>query len=162
MEKLAKIKISSQIIKKFDMKPLPEEGGYFIETYRSSGPENSSTAILYLITEDNFSKLHRLSADEIYHFYLGDPVIMLNLYEKGSCESVALGKDILNGEKCQHIVEKNCWQGSLLKEGGVFALMGATVTPAFELEQYQSASPYKKELLEKYPEMSDFIKKLIC
>ncbi len=71
MEKLTKVRIANQIIKKFDMKPLPEEGGYFIETYRSSGLENSSTSILYLITEDNFSKLHKLSADEIYHFYLG-------------------------------------------------------------------------------------------
>lgn len=161
MEKLTKIKIANQIIKKFGMKPLPEEGGYFIETYRSSETGNSSTSILYLITEDNFSKLHKLSVDEIYHFYLGDPVIMLNLYENGLSERVILGQDILNGERCQHIVERNCWQGSFLKEGGVFALLGATVTPAFEYEQYQSASSCKKELLEKYPEMSDFITKLI-
>ena len=158
---ITKARIANQIIKKFDMKPLPEEGGYFIETYRSSGPENSSTSILYLMTEDNYSKLHKLSADEIYHFYLGDPVIMLNLYENGSSEHVVLGKDILNGEKCQHVVPGNCWQGSFLKEGGVFALLGATVTPAFKFEQYQSASTYKKELLEKYPEMSDSITKLI-
>ncbi len=161
MEKLTKIRISNLIIKKFGMKPLPEEGGYFVETYRSSGPENSSTSILYLITEDNFSKLHKLSTDEIYHFYLGDPVIMLNLYESGSSERVILGKDILSGEKCQHVIPENCWQGSFLKEGGVFALLGATVTPAFNYEQYQSASAYKEELLEKYPEMSDFIIKLI-
>ena len=155
------VNIANQIIKKFDMKLLPEEGGYFIETYRSSGLENSSTSILYLITEDNFSKLHKLSADEIYHFYLGDPVVMLNLYENGLSEYVILGKDILNGEKCQHVVPRNCWQGSFLKEGGVFALLGTTVTPAFKFEQYQSASTYKKELLEKHPGMSDFITKLI-
>jgi uncharacterized protein len=161
MGKLTKARIANQIIKKFDMKPLPEEGGYFIETYRSSVPENSSTSILYLITEDNFSKLHKLPADEVYHFYLGDPVSMLNLYENGLSEYVILGKDILNDEKCQHVVPGNCWQGSFLKKGGVFALLGTTVTPAFNYGQYQSASAYKEELLEKYPGMSDFIKKLI-
>jgi uncharacterized protein len=161
LEKLTKIRIANQIIKKFNMKPLPEEGGYFIETYRSSETGNSSTSILYLITEDNFSKLHKLSADEIYHFYLGDPVIMLNLYENGLSERVILGQDILNGEKCQHVVPGNCWQGSFLKEGGGFALLGATMTPAFDFENYQSASSCKKELLEKYPEMSDYITKLI-
>jgi uncharacterized protein len=159
--RLSDLAVASQIIKKFDMKPLPEEGGYFIETYRSSGPGNSSTSILYLITEDNFSKLHKLSADEIYHFYLGDPVIMLNLYENGLSEHIVLGKDILNGEKCQHAVPGNCWQGSFLKEGGVFALLGVTMTPAFQSGQYRPASTYKKELLEKYPGMSDFITKLI-
>jgi uncharacterized protein len=155
------VNIADQIIKKFDMKPLPGEGGYFIETYRSTGLENSSTSILYLITKDCFSKLHKLPADEIYHFYLGDPVIMLNLYENGLSEHVVLGKDILNGEKCQHVVPENCWQGSFLKEGGVFALLGATVTPAFQVEQYKSASTYEKELLERHPAMSEFITKLI-
>jgi len=161
MERLTKARIANQIIKKFGMKPLPEEGGYFIETYRSEGPDNSSSSILYVITADNFSKLHKLTADEIYHFYLGDPVIMLNLYENGSSECMILGKDILNGEKCQHMVPGNCWQGSFLKEGGVFALLGTTMTPSFKFEQYQSASTHMKELLEKYPEMSDFIAKLI-
>ncbi len=69
---------------------------------------------------------------------------MLNLYENGSSEHVVLGKDIFNGEKCQHVVPKNCWQGSFLKEGGAFALLGTTVTPAFNYGQYQSASAYKE------------------
>ncbi len=84
---------------------------------------------------------------------------MLNLYENGLSEYVILGKDILNGEKCQHVVPGNCWQGSFLKEGGVFALLGATVTPAFKFEQYQPASTYKKELLEKHPGNVRFYRK---
>jgi predicted cupin superfamily sugar epimerase len=83
---------ADQIKTLLNLKPHPEEGGYFVETYRSTEniPEQAlpdrykdirsyGTAIYYLLTPETFSGMHRLRSDEIFHFYLGDPVEMLQL-----------------------------------------------------------------------------------
>ncbi len=83
--------------------PHPAEGGFFAETYRSTdsfsdprypGPRSLSTAIYYLLTPGTFSALHRLPTDEIFHFYLGDPVTMLQLRPDGDSLLLTLGQDI--------------------------------------------------------------------
>jgi len=153
------------------MEPLVGEGGYYVESYRASekiaqaglparytGERDFSTAILYLLTDDTFSALHRLSSDEIYHFYLGDPVTMLQLRPEGTSEVIILGQDILNEQRVQVTVPKSCWQGCLLNEGGRFALMGTTVAPGFEFGDFELGC--REELLEQYPKQRDLILKL--
>lgn len=128
-----------------NLKPHPKEGGYFVETYRSDGkiPEGPaaghalSTAIYYLLTPDTFSEMHRLPADEIFHFYLGDPVEMLQLHPDGSGRVITIGPDLEGGMMPQVIVPKNVWQGSRLHTGGRFALLGTTLSPGFELLDYE-------------------------
>ena len=150
------------------MKPLPDEGGYYVETYRAQGKiaqtnlpagyigqRNFSTAILYLLTPDTFSRLHRLKGDEVFHFYSGDPVTMLQLFPDGTDEIIILGQDVLNGQCAQVTVPAGAWQGCLLNEGGRFALMGCTCSPGFEFTDYESAS--QQELLSKYPNQQDLI-----
>jgi predicted cupin superfamily sugar epimerase len=130
------------------MKPLPGEGGYYVETYRASekisetalpagytDQRSFSTATLYLLTPNTFSALHRLKSDEIFHFYLGDPVTMLQLHPDGPSEVTTLGQDIMNGQRVQVTVPKNSWQGCFLNEGGRFALMGCTAAPGFETQR---------------------------
>lgn len=163
--------MAGQIIEFFGMQPLDREGGYYVETYRAaekikkaalpvnlSGDRNISTAILYLLTADAFSAIHRLETGEIFHFYLGDPVTMLQLHPDGSTEIITLGSDILNGQKVQVIVPKNTWQGAFVNPGGGFALMGCTVAPGFDRDDYQQADRY--ELLKQYPSRKDLITKL--
>ena len=162
---------AEQIIEFFGMKPLPHEGGYYVETYRSgekisqatllsryTGERNLSTAILYLLTPDMFSALHRLRSDEIFHFYLGDPVTMLQLHSNGSSEVITLGQDIFNDQRVQVTVPKNSWQGCFLNEGGKFALMGTTIAPGFEFADFELA--HREELLRQYPNQRDVILKL--
>ena len=85
-----------KLIKKFNLTPHPNEGGFFIETYRSkenilrkdlparyNGDRSFGTAIYYLLTSTTFSEIHRLKSDEIFHFYFGDPVEMINLFPDG-------------------------------------------------------------------------------
>ena len=92
------------------LEPHPIEGGYFVQTYRCelqipraslpvSYPADRaiSTAIYYLLTPDTFSAMHRLPGDEIFHFYLGDPVEMLQLKHDGTGEVILLGQDIASG-----------------------------------------------------------------
>ena len=99
--------------------PHPVEGGYFAETYRSAdhipasglpsrygAARAASTAIYYLLTPDTFSAMHRLASDEIFHFYLGDPVEMLQLHPDGSHHVVLIGPDLEAGQRPQVIVPR--------------------------------------------------------
>ncbi len=149
--------ISLEEIKKlYDFEPIPVEGGFFVSTYRS----NNSSAILFLETKDDFSRIHKLKGDEVYHFYLGDPVEILLLNEDGRGEIKILGQDLLNNEQVQLVVKANTWQGSRLKDGGKygFALMGTTMAPSFKYEDFEGGN--KEELLKKYPEFQELIKSL--
>ena len=161
-----KRKILEDIICKFDLKPLPFEGGYFIETFRSEKSYLSRslcTSIIYLITADCFSKLHRLPGEEIVHFYFGDSVKMLNINESGKAEIIMLGNEFEKGEVPQHVVAGNCWQGAFLSEekNPVFSLLGTTMSPGFDSNDYESADAYKEVLIKDYPEFLELIKKLI-
>lgn len=137
------------LIQKLGLTPHPEEGGFFIETWRSGteiaaealggvydGPRSAGTAIYYLLTPDTFSALHRLKSDEVFHFYVGDPVEMLHLHPDGRAETVLLGADIMNGQSPQVLVPAGVWQGARLAEGGRVALLGCTVAPGFDFADY--------------------------
>lgn len=143
-----------EIIKAFNMKPLENEGGYFAETYRSK----DSTAIYYLLTRETFSAMHRLSGDEIWHFYIGDPVEMLQLHPDGGGEAMFLGNASLQGQRMQVMVPGGTWQGSRLVPGGTFALFGTTMAPPFTLSEF--ALGERTELLKKYPVFTELITKL--
>jgi predicted cupin superfamily sugar epimerase len=143
------------------MEPLPMEGGYFVESYRSEeklpgGAQRSlATAIYYLLTPDTFSAMHRLRSDEVYHFYLGDPVEMLNLHPGGNVEKITLGPDLLGGMRLQAVVPKGVWQGSRVIPGGKFALLGTTMAPGFDPADYEHG--VREELLRSFPDARDLI-----
>ncbi len=162
---------ADEIMERLGLVPLREEGGYFAETYKSDEviPKDSlperypaerafGTSIFYLLTPDTFSALHRLTSDEIFHFYLGDAVTMLQLHPDGSSKVVTLGQDIRGGQELQVVVPRGTWQGSFLNEGGEFALLGCTVAPGFEYEDYEGGS--REELVERYPEARELIVRL--
>lgn len=150
------------------MRPLPQEGGFYIETYRCrekiaqvrlparyASDRSFSTAILYLLTPDTFSALHRIKSDEVFHFYLGAPVTMLQLHPGGSSEVITLGQDVLRGQRVQVTVPRNSWQGCFLNKGGKFALMGTTVAPGFEADDFEPAR--RQDLLKRYPSQQNLI-----
>lgn len=159
------------IIEHLNLKPLPLEGGYFRETYRSdefifhagisqrySTEKTYSTAIYYLVTSDRFSALHRVKSDEVFHFYYGSPVIMLQLFPDGTGKTVVLGSDIEKGHAPQCVVPRMTWQGLFLEEEGEFALMGTTVAPSFDSEDFELAD--RKALIGSYPQFAELIKRL--
>ena len=160
-----------QIKSILNLRPHPEEGGYYSETYRSdeliggaalpgrySGARPVSTAIYYLLTPDTFSAMHRLRSDEVFHFYMGDPIEMVQLWPGGSGKVVTLGADIANGMRLQEVVPKNVWQGCALRAGGKFGLLGTTVAPGFDLADYETGS--RELLVDQYPAYKDRIEAL--
>ena len=159
---------SQDIVKKLNLKPLPGEGGFYYETYRSETDVPSrllgldgkdtrhvSTAIYYLVTPESFSALHRVKSDEIFHFYAGDPVEMIQIDPNGNILRITIGSDIMNGEQPQVLVPKGSWQALKLRDGGSWSLMGTTVSPGFEFEDFELGS--RDELLNTFPQLREDI-----
>lgn len=153
------------------LSPHALEGGDFVETYRSreslppgipdparAGVRSLATAIYYLLTPGTFSALHRLRSDEIFHFYLGDPVEMLQLAPGGEGRVVVLGTDLAAGMRPQVLVPHGTWQGTRLVAGGSVALLGTTVSPGFEVDDYEHGR--REELLALYPAWAERIQQL--
>lgn len=131
---------AADLIAALGLVPLLPEGGYFRETYRSTarhGGKALATAIYYLLTPDTFSAMHRLPTDEVYHFYLGDPVRLLQLGPDGG-QVIDLGPDLAAGQRPQWVVPAGAWQGSCLVAGGRFALLGTTMAPGYDPSDYEA------------------------
>ncbi|MDE0513780.1 MAG: cupin domain-containing protein [Gammaproteobacteria bacterium] len=161
------------LIRELGLEVLPLEGGHFRQTYKADetvavpAPDLEhpllkprSTAIFYLLSADpdSFSALHKLPTDEIYHFYLGDPVELLLLRQDGESEVVTVGHDILNGQHIQFAVPAGVWQGSRLAPGGEFALMGTTMAPGFADTDYVPGD--RDTLIERFPDRAELIRLL--
>jgi predicted cupin superfamily sugar epimerase len=102
--------------------------------------------------------MHVLSSDEIFHFYLGDPVEMLQLFPDGRSALFTLGPDLAAGQHVQLVVPAGVWQGTRLIGEGKVALLGCTVTPGFDFADYQNASA--EELIAKWPVQRERIRAL--
>ena len=138
------------------LEPHPIEGGSFRRTYTSAGTvdlprgtRHQGTAIYYLLEPGTFSEMHVLDSDEIFHFYLGDPVEMLQLHPDGSSAVFILGPNLQAGQQVQLVVSAGVWQGTRLIGNGKVALLGCTVTPGFDFADYRNAS--HAALAEKWP-----------
>jgi hypothetical protein len=147
------------------------EGGSYIQTYKSHetlakdaldhrypAARSTGTAIYYLLEPGTFSEMHRLKSDEIFHFYLGDSVEQLQLWPDGSSRTALIGSDLERGQSPQLVVPKNVWQGARLRPGGSFALLGCTVAPGFEFEDYESGT--RESLIQQFPLQSELISAL--
>jgi len=156
------------IIDLLGLVPLAPEGGFYRETYRSDefigasalpkryeGRRGMGGAIYYLLTPDSFSAIHRLATDEVYHFYLGDPVELLRLLPDGSSDTVILGHNIMQKMVLQIVVPRSVWQGARLVPGGGFALLGTTTAPGFDPADYEHGD--RDRLIKMYPGARDMI-----
>jgi len=158
---------AADVVRLLDLGPLEPEGGWFRETWRSTldlpdqalpdhaGPRAAGTAIYYLLAPGVVSAMHRVVGDEVYHFYLGDPVQMLQLRPDGSGEVIVLGTDLADGQRPQVMVPGGTWQGSRLADGGRFALLGATMAPGFDYRDFALGT--RAELARDHPEHAAMI-----
>jgi predicted cupin superfamily sugar epimerase len=161
------------LIETLGLRPLGGEGGWFRQTWvaaerlpasalpsRYGREKPAGTAIYYLLTDrpDGFSALHRLPTDEVYHFYLGDPIEQWLLHEDGSGERVVLGHDLAAGQRVQHVAPRGAWQGSRLVPGGRVALLGTTMAPGFDPLDFVPA--VRAALVAAYPAHEDVVRAL--
>ena len=147
------------------LEPHPIEGGSFRRTYTSTGSielprgvRAQGTAIYYLLEPETFSEMHVLDSDEIFHFYVGDPVEMLQLLPEGGSAVVTLGPGLAAGQQVQLVVPAGVWQGTRIIGNGKVALLGCTVTPGFDYADYRNAPA--AELIAKWPDQAERIRAL--
>jgi predicted cupin superfamily sugar epimerase len=138
---------AAEIKKLLQLEAHPIEGGYFRRTYTSklsvqtaAGERAMGSAIYYLLEPGTFSEMHVLTSDELFHFYLGDPVEMLQLWPDGHSALLTLGPDLANGQLVQTLVPAGVWQGTRLIGDGKVALLGCSVVPGFDFADYTSGS----------------------
>jgi len=125
------------------------EGGFYRESYRSAqlmdvtqveeGVEvrrNVSTGIYFLLEHGNFSAFHKIRSDEMWHFYAGQALEVLEISPAGNLRCTRLGPDVLQGEVFQHVVPAHTWFASRVASGGTFSLVGCTVAPGFDFADF--------------------------
>jgi uncharacterized protein len=157
-------------IKKLGLEAHPE-GGYYRQTYRAglvltknalprefTGVRAASTAIYFLLEGEIFSAFHRLRSDEVWHFYVGSTLVVHVIDQHGRYSEILLGSDPELGEALQAVVKAGCWFASRVREGKGFAVVGCTVAPGFEFEDFEMAR--REELVRNYPQHREVIELL--
>jgi predicted cupin superfamily sugar epimerase len=159
-----------EIVEKLNLLPHPE-GGFYKETYRSEGQisqgslnENFSgkrsycTAIYFLLTKDNFSAFHKIKQDEMWHFYAGSPLTVHMIDKEGNYSKQLIGNNFSKNELPQFVVPKDSWFASCVEDGKEYALVGCTVSPGFDFDDFELAN--RDLLVKKYPNHKNIITKL--
>lgn len=159
------------LVKKLEMLPHPE-GGYYKEVYRCdekisqkalpvrfTGDRNFATAIYFLIGKDNFSALHKIKSDETWHFYYGDTLEVIEIDDTGNLKITLVGNKLEEGEVFQYTVKAGTWFGSRVKAGGSFSLVGCTVSPGFDFDDFEMAE--RTDLIAKFPALLKVITEMI-
>lgn len=138
-----------ELVKTHSLLPHPE-GGFYKETYRSE----FSTGIFYLLEKGQKSSFHRIKSDEMWHFYGGDSISIVEITKLGTIKET-----ILNKNHPQYVVAANVWFGAYLPEGSEFAFTGCTVCPAFNFSDFEMGNI--EFMLKEFPEAKDMIEKLL-
>jgi predicted cupin superfamily sugar epimerase len=157
-------------IQKLDLQPHPE-GGFYRQTYKAdlvlprealppqfTGPRAASTAIYFLLDREDFSAFHRLRSDELWHFYIGGPLVVHVIDEHGRYSEIHLGTDPEAGQVLQAVVKAKCWFASRVRDSNAHALVGCTVAPGFDFDDFELAK--RAELIECYPQHQQLIEQL--
>jgi predicted cupin superfamily sugar epimerase len=158
------------LVKELDLLPHPE-GGYYKETYRSEGKitqaclspdffgdRNMATGIYFLIEKGNFSALHKIKSDETWHFYYGDALEVIEINEQGILTITKIGSHLLQGQTFQYTVKANTWFGSRVSANGNFSLVGCTVYPGFDFNDFELAK--RDDLIKLFPKHQTIITEL--
>lgn len=161
---------ANDIIEHLKLIPHPE-GGFYKETFRSegsiskselgeyySGARSYSTAIYFLLTSDSFSAFHRINQDEFWHHYDGAAINVHVIDPEGNYSCTRVGKDMKNGEVPQFVVKGGCWFASEVSDNSPFSLVGCTVSPGFDFDDFELAE--RESLIEAYPIHAEIISRL--
>jgi predicted cupin superfamily sugar epimerase len=157
-------------IQHLNLLPHPE-GGYFKEVYRAaetiaanalpqrfSGSRSFSTSIYYLLQQGDFSTFHRIKSDECWHYYAGETLLVHMIDGVGKYSCVMLGQNIEKGETFQFVVPAGVWFASEPASGTAFSLVGCTVSPGFDFDDFEIAD--RSKLLSAFSQHNEIIQRL--
>lgn len=166
--------LAGRLIAHYHMQRVPQEGPWFSLTYASddsvagaalparyAGHRHATgSAIVVVETIADFSAMHRLQSDEVWHFYGGSPLDMLLLYPDGHGRRITLGGDVLAGQLPQFTVPHGVWQGSAPHDGSVkaYSFCGDQLSPAFDYADFEMG--YRDTLTAAFPAFAADISRL--
>jgi predicted cupin superfamily sugar epimerase len=157
---------ASTLIQLLDLIPHPE-GGYYREVFRSPQVVRASdseirrasiTTVYFLLVARQYSRWHRITSDEVWHYYEGDPLELIWLNPARTADQRRL-LGPATGE-CQpvQIVPSGCWQAA--RPLGEYTLVGCSVAPGFEFVDFQllADDPEEQALVRaRFPELATLI-----
>ncbi|MEY3059249.1 MAG: hypothetical protein RL000_601 [Bacteroidota bacterium] len=149
------------ILNHFHFEKLPVEGTFFKQTYKSSLTLEKNTPLstamigMYCNSPSSFSYFHRLTQDEVWHFYFGDPLVLHLFYPDGKTEEIIMGHDFEKGQAIQYTVPAGVWQAGATIEHGVFSVFGCTLSPGFTSSCFLAAS--RNDLIKQFPHKEKII-----
>jgi predicted cupin superfamily sugar epimerase len=128
---------AEEVIGILGLKPLPDEGGYYFETFRDTrkfdDKRAACSAIYFLVKCNERTNWHRVDTPELWHWYAGAP-LMLELTDAKGLRAIKLGSNLKSGERPQAIIPEKTWQRAESK--GDWSLVGCTMAPAFEFSEF--------------------------
>ncbi len=156
--------MSEQIIKNLKLLPHPE-GGYYKEMYRAEQKinldngksRNVSTAIFYLLENEDKSRFHRIASDELWFFHQGNPLEILSI-QNGNLIKTVLGNNFEDGEVLQAVIPAHTWFASRVKNSKGYALVSCTVAPGFDFADFELAD--RDKLINEFPDLIKYINAL--
>ena len=101
---------------------------------------------------------HKLKSDEIWNFYCGSSMTIFIIDEKGNLHQIRLGQNFESGEQFQIVMKKNQWFGAVVNDKSSFSLVGCSVSPGFDFNDFELGN--KTYLLKLYPEHKNIIELL--
>ena len=149
---------AQRLIAAYRLQPHPE-GGWYRETHRSAERvttsrgtvRSASTSIYFLLAAGTFSAFHRLSSDETWHFYRGDPITIEVIDASGTHASRTIG----SGDALQTTVAAGAHFAAHVDAPDGFALVGCDVAPGFEFSDFQLTT--RSMLTAAYPHLAPII-----
>ena len=155
------MKSVQQLIDELSLQPHPE-GGFYKEIYRSDTSVYSSgvdaqrsalTCIYFLLIKDQISRFHQVKHDEVWNFYLGDPLRLIDV-DGVHVQEIFLG-DYDKHITSQYVIKANHWQAA--EPIGEYSLLGCSVAPGFEFNDFSFLKSDKKDKIKKHhPDLRRF------
>lgn len=158
--------VIQSLIDRYRLQPLPVEGTLFAQTYRSVAeispghPVGTAMVGLYCEEPRSHSLFHRLTLDELWHFYAGDPFRLILLWPDGSSKEVVLGPNPNVGHQAQFCVPAGVWQAAHLIEGGQYSLYGCTMAPGWIPSCFEAGT--RSMLMASHPDRAEDIERWAC
>jgi uncharacterized protein len=151
---------AERLIRTLGLQPHPE-GGFYREMFRSeinvaasNAPRSALTSIYYLLSRDDFSAFHRLTSDEIWHYYGGSAIAIETIDGDGEHREIILG----TGDRWQAAMPAGVWFGASVCDPQGYALIGCDVAPGFDFADFEMG--VRDRLIAEFPQHRAAIERL--
>src|SRR6266700_3640250 len=113
----------------------------------------AGSALYFMVTPGAPVRLHRIHNDQLYHYYLGDPLEELMLSVDGTTEHVVVGPDLRSGQLLQLLIPGNTFHTARVIGRHRWFLGASTEWPGVEPVDVKIGNV--DALAAKYPQVAD-------